>query len=243
MAAEFKRAPDYSVVNPERNWYQIALRDGVVFAEESPIQIIRRFQSESGLRADGVIGSATLSALERVVSAAAAANPGTDDSIYVATIRDDRNRREISEGTWQAMIWASREDLRREPRVLFDGAIRLNAMSVNEPVILPPYGREINIAPGVVLRGPEKPAETAPVAPAPALQETPSTAGTIARGPSTSALSTSVVGGASSIVKHLPMIALGVAGISALGWVIWVAARDEKDSSRRTFDRNTKEYV
>lgn len=241
--AELKRAPDYSVINPARNWYQIALADGVVLAEESPVAIIRRFQSESGLRADGVIGDQTLAALERVVAAAAAQNPGTDDSIFVETIRDDRRRRSIGEGTWKAMIWASREDLRREPRVLFDGAVRLNAMSLNEAVILPPYGREIDVAPGVVIQGDPKPQPSAPVEPAPALRETPRDAGPIAAGPVTNALTTSVVTASSSIKKHLPMIALGTVALLGLGWVVWVAARDERDSSRRSFNRDTKEYV
>lgn len=251
MAAEFKRAPDYSVVDPTRNWYQIALANGVVYAEESPVEIIRRFQSKNGLRVDGVIGAETLSLLERMVAAAAARNPGSEDDIFAITIRDDRLRRSVSEGTWRSLIWASRDDLRAVPRVLFDGAIRLSAMNLNERTIMPPYGRFIEPAPGADLIGSRRPpvSPASPVPPAPAFQETPTAAGPIAPGRSTSALTASllpsvqIAGLASKIRQNLPVIVLGTAALAGLGIVIWVAARDEKDSSRRSFDRDTKEYV
>lgn len=232
--ADFSRVPDYSVVDPRRNWYQIVVAgsDRPIYAEESPTNVIRRFQSESGLRADGVIGDATLAALETAVRTARTAMPGPSADIYLASIRDDRRRRAISEGTWKAMIWASRDDLRQSPQALFDGAIRLDAFRSSDAIRLPPYGSDVPVALGAFPT--QEKAQEAISAPSrqPDMRTVPPEAGSQPLPGGTARDIVVQQGSALSVAwtrakPYLPAVAAVAAGIGGLA-LLWALMRKEE---------------
>jgi|JI10StandDraft_1071094.scaffolds.fasta_scaffold672620_2 hypothetical protein len=230
--ADFRLVPDYSIVDPRRNWYQISIAgsDRPLYAEESPTNIVRRLQSENGLSPpDGVIRDSVLALVERLVAEGARRSPSESAEIYLATIRDDRNRFRsnpsgpISEGTWKSIIWASRDDLRQSPQALFDGALRLDAFRSTQLIRMPLFGVELPVALGVP-QGAPKPQPDLQVAPAEA-GDRPLPGGT------TNAL---VVQGTTSISSawerarpYAPAVVVGVVSIAGIA-ILWSLMRKEE---------------
>lgn len=241
MPADFSRVPDYAVVDPTRNWYQIVVSNSArpLYAEESPTMIIRRFQSENEVSpADGVIRDSTLAALERLVAAGARQSPSDTAAMFVASIQDDRARfrrspqGSLSEPVWKAMIWGSREDLRQSPQALFDGAVRLDAFKSSKDIRMPLFGVDLPVAPGAFVAT----AKPQPDPPAP-LQVAPPQAGTqplpggstssLAAQVSTSAVSLANIGGSTP-----PWVGYAIAGtvsVAALA-ILWAVLKREVDS-------------
>ncbi len=239
MPAEFSSSPDYSVIDPRRNWYQIVVSNSQrpIYAEESPTNIIRRFQSEAGVSpADGVIRDSTLAALERAVVEGARQAPSETAEIYVAEIQSDRQRFRrtpsgpISEPVWKALIWASREDLRQSPQALFDGAIRLDAFKSTKDVRMPLFGVNLPLAIGAVGVAAPKPTPEPP----PALQAAPPEAGVqpIAGG-STSSLAAQLSNSAVSLTNNVgstpAWVGYAIAGtvsVAALA-LLWAVLKED----------------
>lgn len=239
--AVFTLPPDYSVVDPRRNWYQISVAgsDRPVYAEESPTNVVRRLQAENGLSpADGVIRDDVLSLVERLVSEGARRAPSDSADIYMATIRDDRQRFRrqpsgpVSEGTWKSIIWASRDDLRQSPQVLFDGALRLDAYRDTRAIRMPLFGVDLPVVLGSY-QGGEKPA----------LAVVPSEAGSEQLpGGSTTAIAVTPDSAASSVWQkvrpYAPAVIAGAVGIAGIA-ILWsLMKKDEGDSQSFDWGRN-----
>lgn len=238
MPADFSRPPAYAIVDPSRNWYQIVVSNSArpVYAEESPTSLIRRFQSENEITpADGVIRDSTLAALERLVAAGARQSPSDTATMYVAQIQEDRQRFRrtpsgpISEPTWKALIWASRDDLRQSPQALFDGAVRLDAFKSSKDISMPLFGVELPVAPGAFTSAPKP----TPDPPAP-LQVTPPQAGSQPLpGGSTSSLAAQVAGSTVNLANiggsTPPWVGYAIAGTVSLAAlaILWAVLKDD----------------
>lgn len=240
MPADFSRPPNYAIVDPARNWYQIVISNSQrpIYAEESPVNIVRRFQSENDVTpADGVIRDTTLAALERLVTEGARRAPSDTAAVYVAEIQSDRQRFRrtpsgpLSEAVWKALIWASRDDLRQSPQALFDGAIRLDAFKGSKDIAMPLFGVDLPVAPGAFTSAPKP----TPDPPAP-LQVTPPQAGAQPLpGGSTSSLAAEVSNSSVSLANTgstPPWVGYAIAGtvsVAALA-ILWAVLKKDASS-------------
>jgi hypothetical protein len=258
--ADFTRVPDYSIVDPRRNWYQVSIAgsDRPLYAEESPTNIVRRLQSQNGLTpADGVIRDNVLALVERLVNEGARRAPSDSAEIYVATIADDRRHFRthrsgpISEGTWKAIIWASREDLRNSPQALFDGAIRLDAFRSTDEIRMPLFGVDLPVAfaePSSQHKPhsdphPEPHPEPQPE-PQPELQPVPPEAGDRALpGGTTDAIAIRGVPSVATFWErakpYAPAIAVGVVGIAGIA-ILWSLMKKEERYSQRPYGHSAE---
>lgn len=245
VQADFRQVPDYSIIDPRRNWYQVSIAgsDRPLYAEESPTNIVRRLQSQNGISpADGVIRDNVLALVERLVTDGARRSPSDVASLYVATIADDRRRLRaarsgpISEGTWKAMIWASREDLRQSPQALFDGAIRLDAFRSTDQIRMPLFGVDL---PVVLAEPPQS-------KPQPDLRPAPAEAGDQPLpGGSTNSLAIRGPASISSIWErarpYAPAVAVGVVGIAGIA-ILWSLMKKEERDSQPPYGDNVERF-